>query len=277
MKTILCPTDFSACTDNAIHYANHLANHARAKLILFHSVFVADAMPYAGMSFHPEVSTGELAQLQDQLIHIKQNLKTQTPEAAFDYEIKIGNGPVEDEIGHISNTKQVDLIVMGTTGAYSLKQLLLGSTAAHVIEKTSCPVLVIPQKVAFKPIETIVFAADLSKEHPCDLTEVISLAKTFDARIIILHVLQKKGFVSDSLAHIQYSDIYSLIKSNKISFHTIEDTDIERGILLFSQRIKADLIVMINHKRDLLESLLKNSYTKKMAYHTPFPLLVIHN
>jgi nucleotide-binding universal stress UspA family protein len=141
---------------------------------------------------------------------------------------------------------------------------------------TKRPVLVVPDTAAFHPVEQIVFAADLTNKHPCSLTELVSMARLFNARILFLHVLTKKSLLKSNLARVHYSDLYSLTGYEKVSFHIREDTDIEKGILDFSREKKADLIVMINHEKNLLESLFLGSHTKQMAYHSPLPLLAIH-
>jgi hypothetical protein len=38
METILCPTDFSASSLNAIHYADDLATRMNMRLVLFHNI-----------------------------------------------------------------------------------------------------------------------------------------------------------------------------------------------------------------------------------------------
>jgi nucleotide-binding universal stress UspA family protein len=280
MNTILCPTDFSKCADNAIAYANQLAIRAQAKLILVHSIYVPQAMPYVGpyggISVHPEISYGDAIQEGDELVHICQQLKEQAPHANVSYECITGCRPTIDEITHIADKNKVDLLVMGTTGAHGLKEIVLGSTTAQVIEATKRPVLVVPQTAAFSPVKRIVVAVDLREDHAGSLSSVLSIAKLFDSEILFLHVLKEKDFVKDSLASIQYDNWYSLINYGKVSFHTWEEKDIEQGILQFSQEKKADLIAMINHTRGFWASIFGSSHTREMAYYTPVPLLAIH-
>lgn len=280
MTTIVCPTDFSACAENAISYAHQLAIASKAKLMLLHTIFIPEEMPYVGpyggFPLHAGTNVREVRYLQDQLLHRCQQLKEQVPAAQVDYETRIGSRPVADEISHIATTEQIDLIVMGTSGAHGLKQLLIGSTAAQVIEMTKCPVLVVPAHAAYTPIKKIVFAADLTEEQPANLSDVLNLAKISDAQILFMHVLKEKSFVSDTMAKMRYSRLYSLIGYEKVSFHTTEEEDIEKGILQFTKQVNADLLVMINHHRNFWESLFKRSQTKQLAYHSTIPLLAIH-
>lgn len=278
MNTIVCPTDFSASADNALSFANQLAIRTGARLILVHSTFVPDAMPYAGISRHATGSTyGEEMIYQDRLLNTCQELKKQNPNSQVTYETSVGYRPVTDKIVHIADKEKADLIVMGTSGAHGLKEFVLGSTTADVIELSKRPVLVIPTGVSFSPFKHIVFAADLTRDHALNVDLTVELARLFDARISFLHVLEEDNFMSGTTARIAYSRGFSGIAYDKVSFHTQEDKEIEWGILAFSKANKADLIVMVNHERSIWQSVFSSSHTKEMAYHTTIPLLAIHD
>ncbi|QHT71310.1 universal stress protein [Rhodocytophaga rosea] len=278
MKTIVCPTDFSACANNAVVYANQLANKTQARLVLVHSTFVPDAMPYAGISVHAATSTyGEEMMYQDRLVNLCQELKKQNPNSLVAYATKVGYRPVTDEIAHVANTENADLIVMGTTGAHGLKEIVLGSNTADVIEISRRPLLVVPEQASFAPIKHIIFAADLTREHPANIALTVELATLFGAHISFLHVLREDNFMTGTTAKIEYSHRFSGIGYDKVSFHTQEDENIERGILTFGKTHKADLIVMVNHQQSFWRSVFSNSHTKEMAYHTTIPLLAIHD
>ncbi|MDO1446711.1 universal stress protein [Rhodocytophaga aerolata] len=276
MKTIVCPTDFSTCATNALAYAHQVAIQAQAELILLHTLFSPDAMPYAGITLESTYGMAEVDSNQNQLEQLCQQLRASNHTSGVRYQTILGTRPAPDEIAHTAATHHADLIVMGTEGAYGVKELLLGSTAASVIDTTTVPVLIVPDQAIFQPIKTIVFAADLTEKHPCDVAALTAIARLFDAHILFLHVLKENSSVKSNLAHLHYADLYSGIGYKQVSFHIREESDIERGILQFSQEKQAGLIVMINHKRSLLESIFTGSQTKKMAYHTPIPLLAIH-
>lgn len=278
MQTIICPTDFSACAGNAVLFANQLAIQAKARLILVHSSFVPDAMPYAGISMHAATSTyGEEMMYQDRLAGLCQDLKKQNPNTLVTYETSVGSRPVTDEIVHVAEKENANLIVMGTSGAHGLKELVLGSNTADVIASSKRPVLVIPANASFSPIKNIVFAADLTREHPANVALTVELATLFDAQINFLHVLMEDNFMAGTTAKIKYSRVFSHTGYDNISFHTQEDENVERGILAFSEKQQADLIVMVNHERSFWQSIFNISHTREMAYHTSIPLLAIHD
>jgi nucleotide-binding universal stress UspA family protein len=48
-----------------------------------------------------------------------------------------------EEIVSMASDPEVDLVIIGSHGCSAIKQLLLGSTVARVVEHAQCPVLVV--------------------------------------------------------------------------------------------------------------------------------------
>lgn len=132
---ILVPTDFSAPSIDALHYARELASGRGATLIALH---VVDP-------FHPDwrMDTGTLqraahAQAQHRLQEL---LARELPGARAIPELREGH-PVE-EITAVARKCGADLIVIATHGRSGLQHVLLGSVAERVVRQAPCPVLVV--------------------------------------------------------------------------------------------------------------------------------------
>ena len=61
---------------------------------------------------------------------------------SIDVHEELLEGPEAEAILAVAETRQADLIIMGTRGLSSLQGLLLGSVAHKVIHHASCPVMV---------------------------------------------------------------------------------------------------------------------------------------
>ena len=48
-----------------------------------------------------------------------------------------------EEIVSMANDPEIDLVLIGSHGCSAIKQMLLGSTVARVVEHAQCPVLVV--------------------------------------------------------------------------------------------------------------------------------------
>src|SRR5215213_3028770 len=102
METIVCPTDFSTCAENAIHYADELAQRTQARLILCHNFPVLEtsqSVPYDTLSRAvPAAHQPDEHALSEKLKKITQGLLTLHPRTAVLYERAITHGITQDSI-----------------------------------------------------------------------------------------------------------------------------------------------------------------------------------
>ena len=60
------------------------------------------------------------------------------------------DGNPSDVIIDVSEKNKIDLILMGTNGRNTISDYVIGSTTQNVIEKATCPVLVMPRGSAIE-------------------------------------------------------------------------------------------------------------------------------
>jgi len=132
IKTILHPTDFSACAQYAFQVACSLARDYGANLVLLYVAGHAEAGP----SMLPDAAEGQ------QAIAEKLNaLQQAEPKVAMKPHMR--NGFPAEEIVLLAAQSQADLIVMGTHGRTGLARLMAGSVAEAVLRTAPCPVLAV--------------------------------------------------------------------------------------------------------------------------------------
>lgn len=140
LKKILCPVDFSVCSQYALKYAIDLSIKEHSSLYLIHVIetHVSDI--------------GDILKQIDLLLNDKQidNLKMRLIRLIPDdirtnikFDTIVVKGIPFVEIIKTARDQQVDLIVMGTHGRTGLEHILIGSVAERVIQKAHCPVLTI--------------------------------------------------------------------------------------------------------------------------------------
>jgi nucleotide-binding universal stress UspA family protein len=137
-KTIVCPTDFSEASLQALANASDIALHNGAEVYLIHviPILLAEAEPAAVMTL-PEYE--QFMQPQQRLKKaaeplIAKGLKVQT---------LLGRGDAASEIVRIAKEKRVDLIVIATHGNTGWRHFAFGSVAEKVVRLAACPVLTI--------------------------------------------------------------------------------------------------------------------------------------
>ena len=279
MKTILCPTDFSSGAENAVLYANELAQEMDTRLILFHSIFApaAEVVSYgSGPYTHPTKDLAYEDAQRRKLEALKNSLANTDWGMPVQYEAKLRYGLIKDTIQQIIQEEHADLVVIGNEGAEGLKEIFVGSVAADIVKNATCPVLIIPPKATYKPLRKIVFATDLKGEPFLDVHAVITLASLFDAEILFLHIIPEANPVTSQLAQAELDRMKKQFPYQKATFYAEANAHIEEGISQFCRRHHADMLVMGYHPRSFWQHLFSQDYTQEMAYHTYLPLLVIH-
>ncbi len=139
VKKILCPVDYSVCSQEAFKHAAHIARMESAKLYLMH---VIDVRSFG----HESVLDFDVPKPGDDAIkRIREELTKKAGDEVKGIEIEtvvVVGVPVKD-ILNVAKDKEVDLIVIGTHGRTGVPHLIIGSVAENVVRKAHCPVLTV--------------------------------------------------------------------------------------------------------------------------------------
>ena len=148
LKTILLPTDGSACSGKAMAYALAFAQRFGARVVAFHVMGQGwegqtrrtfgevrqNLLQEAGKR-HEEEARGIVGAVADAGTKVG---------VAVDSRIVTGT-PVE-QIVRLAKELSVDLIIMGTHGRTGISHVFLGSVAEKVVRRAPCPVLTVRPK-----------------------------------------------------------------------------------------------------------------------------------
>ncbi len=141
-KKVLCPTDFSAPSCEAVSAASEVARMFSAPLVLVHVVQPLPAAATAASGYPVDVEALETALLE----HAKQRLHEFAHARVgrgVTTTVRAVRGSVAVEILDVANDEGVDLIVISTHGETGLRHVLLGSVAERVVRMATCPVLTV--------------------------------------------------------------------------------------------------------------------------------------
>jgi nucleotide-binding universal stress UspA family protein len=196
---ILCPTDLSTESDEALRYAVALARAYGARLFLLHCsgdehaadgngetpnldpLFTASIAPHLGLATMSELDWHGL---------VRTNVE------------HIGRAIVREAM-----VQDVDLIVMRSRRR-PRASVLLGSTAETVCRNARCPVLVThPREREWVSLSSgeidlnrILIAHDFSRDSEIAMNYGLSLAQEYQAEAHVLHVLATAGHSEPELA-----------------------------------------------------------------------------
>jgi nucleotide-binding universal stress UspA family protein len=204
----------------------------------------------------------------------KKKLSKQYPGVKID--VASTAGFAADEIVQFTKRNRIGLLVMGITGSSALAQLL-GDTTTSVAKNTEKPVLIVPPEAQYAGLKNIVIAFDRKEtEHTHNIDTVLDLSRHFNSKVTALHIKQRNENVDyvTEYAEKQINEQLVGVDHKKTNFVTNVDT-IE-GIEHYLAKHKVDLLVMLKRKHNFFDLLIHGSNTKKMAFHTHIPLLVLH-
>ena len=188
---ILCPTDLSTESDEALRYAVALARAYKAKLFLLHCsgdgrfgheenrdkigsninrFFTASLAPHLGLALLNELNWEGIVRL---LVH------------------NIGRAIANEAV-----TQKADLIVMRSRRR-PRAAVLLGSTAEAVCRNAPCPVLVthplerewVGMSTGEIDLNRVLIAHDFSRDSEFAMNYGLSLAQEYQTQVHLLHVL----------------------------------------------------------------------------------------
>jgi nucleotide-binding universal stress UspA family protein len=134
-KHIVVAIDGSEHGWRALEYARHVAECEGASLWLVHAFpHTSDLLGYEAydrlISERTKAGQIVLDQAQERL-----------GDTALEVHQELLEGPAAEGILRVAETRNADLIVMGTRGLGSLGGLLLGSVSSKVVQHAHCPVM----------------------------------------------------------------------------------------------------------------------------------------
>lgn len=279
MKNILCPTDFSPNSENALNYAVEIARKIKGNLILLHAYSVQLIDPNMPaeiyLSAYQEEEKSAKESLEELSNKISESNKDENGNNIFNTEAIVTQGLVVDEVLSLINDFKIDIVIMGTHGTSGITELILGSNTASVIEETTIPVLAIPGNAVYKGINNIVYAYDDIKSGIPSFQRLIEFAKIYDSEITLLHIIETGKDTSD-LNKKEFDRIRHSSDYDKIRLELVNEENIIEGINDYVNSNNVDVLAMAIRKRTLIDKIFSRSLTKKMAYHTKIPLLALH-
>lgn len=208
LRNILMATDFSDCSERALHYALGIAARYAATLHLFYCI---DSTPY-NLGAPDAVQTALETAWRD-MHKLDSNLRSSGQAINVEVKLQLEVGELRTILPEIVRDLTIDLIVVGTHGRTGWRKLVLGSAAEIVVDQASCPVLVVGpytdrnRLAQFGP-ESILFASDPSARSEMAEAYAFSLARKYKSRLAIADILEdQSGRVLAKVSQLECLDL----------------------------------------------------------------------
>ena len=266
MLKILCPTDFSPHAKKALNYAVQLCNLLDAELHII-TAFKVPTGAAGGIKMQETIKHNRLLELNTLASGVVPQLVHDRPPLVV---ARKGTAPsvIQNYIKH----NDISLVVMGTQGSGSVKNLLFGSVTRKVARKLHVPLLAIPDDVEFDDLKGKSFLLTLDSnqvEHEEVLNIPKLLAEKLNIKIDILHVAKNKQDMPVDPFAIKYVEEYLgdlIIKESH--FPLVE-------INTYLSEEEVGMLIMIHRSKGFIENIFLKGFTEEELGMTSTPLLML--
>lgn len=260
MKNILVPTDFSSSADIALRYALKLAERFETKLFVLNSYEV----PHSGATMM--VSINDLLQEESQkgLERLKERIAEDYPNV--DIQTISMQGGLDVCVQKSIEEFNLDVVVMGTTGASGIEGKLFGSNTASMIRNITAPLIVLPH--------------DAEIDDPCKIAIATDFKFDIDdeiynpARELALNYNANVSFINVTTEYHQ-EELDSIEKKFGMDVDFVYNENVEEGIQEYLSDKKIDMLVIVAEKHGIFHNVFKPSHSKIMARELNIPMMIL--
>ncbi len=272
MKNILVPVDFSDTSKNAFQFALAYAEKTGAQLRLIHAY--NSPLDVANPAMLLTITEQE-ERINETLKQLVQSLQPSDSKVKVTYEAKLGFAV--DEVIKMSESPDVDMIIMGTMGEHLAIEKVFGTVSSDVSQQAHCPVMLIPPDIKFSPINDILFASDYSATEGQVLDKILKFAKTFNAALHFVHINNNPEDLSTSPEELIFEKVFaSKDPETPMYFAEVKDSSVTDGLNHYIHNHNIDILTVVSQKRSFWERIFHKSTTKRMVLNSEIPLLVLH-
>ena len=272
---IAIPTDFSKNALNAAYFALDLFAGQPCRFYLTHTYTPAFYRAEYLLHSPGQIGLGDFYQerVMRKLRKFEKQLK---PRASRSHEFfcHAAFNSLAEEINEMGRKEALDLVVMGTQGATSAKEVLFGTHAVQVLHKASCPVLVVPQQAEVSALEHILFPTDFQPDYSqLQLRVLLDILGRPGVTVHVLHAYTE----ADSRPRRQQGrrQLEGLLAPFQAEITEIGESDIVRAINQFAREVPVQLLVMVRNEHSFLENLLVTPVIDLIGFHSKIPFMVL--
>lgn len=282
IKRILCPTDLSTESDEALRYAVALARAYDAKLIVFH----------CELATSPDLSVDQRrSQLEQSLL--KRFEPAEIEKLQWEGIVAKSDDPGR-AISEQAGEHRVDLIVMRSRRRPH-RAALLGSTAESVCRSAPCPVLVThdderdwvgPERRI--ELKRVLVAYDFSDYSELALNSALTLSQEYESELHLLHVMPRYSLDETEISwyplgnegpyHKAARRLQKAVPAETHLWcqvkHAVSEGQPYREILNYAERNEIDLICIGAHGAGFGVRTLFGSNVDRVLRQAPCPVLV---
>ena len=277
LEKILVATNFDKDSDQTVQAAVSVAKTFNSEIILLHVIPEVSGFPTA------------VGNLKKKVRERLQNLQSDIEKADVRVtETTMLSGVPFDQIVRHADQHDANVIIMGAGEKSGDDPFRLGITAEKVLRKASKPVWVVKPDATMQ-ISNILCPVDFSEPSARALTNAIRLARSFQAKLTVLHAIQPLTVIlrlsqvgdMDEANYVRERHSQFELFLKNFDFHNVDwNREIRPGqphqeILAMANETRADLLVMGSVGRSGLSRILMGSVASKVVRQMPCSVITV--
>lgn len=277
MNNFIVPIDFSETSKNAARYAAHIANLVPDAHLILYNVF--DTLEYGSdsspLSTEGDEDPSRKAIVELALESVRTELSTIT---------NARMSVVAEESRHFLDTLEayvkknnIQLIIMGLTGATRLGQVFMGSNALNIVKRAIAPVIITPEHTHSTSAKNVLLLTDFQDvDETIPIDEVKAVLDLFKPRLFVVNVDEEHYVQVSEEYHTERKKLEAKLQGYNPEFFFIRLFDFVEATNQFVADNHIDLILTFPRKHSWLSSVFKTTSTSKLAYHSHVPIAAIN-
>jgi nucleotide-binding universal stress UspA family protein len=271
MKKILVPCDFSRESREAYKTALDIASKTKGKIILLHALYIPTYAP--GIAGEPLVyDPVYFNNMEEDARTELEKMKAEATKRSIDVTVVVVFGEIVSSIKRTIETEQIEVVIMGTSGATGMFEIFIGSTTEKVVRHSPVPVLALRKAINISAVKNILLPSTLSLDQTEFVDKVKELQTFFNATLHLLLINTPIHFRRDSEAQGVLEEYIKHYKLKNFQTHFRNYMNEQEGIVDFAISEKMDLIAMGTHARKGLAHIFNVSVTEGVVNHLQSPV-----
>lgn len=271
MNTILVAVDFTNNSENAARFALGLASDTKSRVTLVHGTHLPLV---SDVQFDITASLDSMhTQAKKDMDLLSAKLSKKFPKVKITAHVEIGF--VGEILRKLSKKSEVSLVTLGIGPSDKFSEVVFGSTSTALAGSIATPVLIIPEKASYKGLSRMCISFDGNKlPTGTGLKTVAELKEHFDSKVYYAHVMDENYPIKDESS---LRSVFTLLNDDQKNVHFLKSIKGKKVEMIedFGRRYKINLLVMVAREHNFLWRLIHERNTKKMAFSTSRPLLVL--
>lgn len=281
MKTVLILTDFSESARNAAETGIVIAEKLKANILLLNAEVANTLANGATASKNSESASAQSRRddaINRELLRLKTFLagRDHTPGRKPVLRLFNAKGSLSANVQTVLREYDIVMVIMGGRSKPN-NNSFFGSDIYAVLNKVSCPVLIVPQTKTGLQIRNLVFLTELPTEDIKTIKYLAKLSGIFNFNIHLCHISEEL-LVTDLIEAEDVSGFTKGVSKLNVrhpSFRKLQGDNYMTELEKYSQSISADILAMVHKKPYVFWRLFNEVHSKTLTNNPKSPLLIL--